>query len=147
MRSHVTEPMRHGRLFLAGDAAHIVPPAGAKGLNLAAADVTVLARAFALLHSTGSTELLDAYSDTCLRRVWRAEHFSYEMTTALHHDSAQTPFESRLQLSRLHRIAESPHAAAELAANYTGLPFGDPGQPGQVRAVEGAASGGHGGEQ
>ncbi|MFJ9585973.1 4-hydroxybenzoate 3-monooxygenase [Streptomyces acidicola] len=123
MRSHVTEPMRYGRVFLAGDAAHIVPPTGAKGLNLAAADVIVLARAFAHLKDTGSTGLLDAYSDTCLRRVWRAEHFSYFMTTTLHTDPEQSPFETRLQLSQLDRIATSEHAAAELAENYTGLPL------------------------
>lgn len=124
MRSHVLEPMRHGRVFLAGDAAHIVPPAGAKGLNLAAADVIVLARAFARLHESGSADLLDAYSDTCLRRVWRAEHFSYFMTTTLHADPEQSPFDVRLQLSQLDRIATSPHAAAELAENYAGLPLG-----------------------
>ncbi|MEY9835138.1 4-hydroxybenzoate 3-monooxygenase [Streptacidiphilus sp. EB103A] len=123
MRSSVTEPMRHGRLFLAGDAAHIVPPTGAKGLNLAAADVTVLAQAFTALHRTGSTQLLDAYSATCLNRVWRAEHFSYFMTTTLHTDPSQSPFDTRLQLSQLDRIATSPHAAAELAANYAGLPL------------------------
>ncbi|MFE6040793.1 4-hydroxybenzoate 3-monooxygenase [Streptomyces sp. NPDC056452] len=120
MRSQVTEPMSHGRVFLAGDAAHIVPPTGAKGLNLAAADVVVLARAFAHLERTGSCELLDAYSETCLRRVWRAEHFSYFMTTTLHTDPAQSAFETRLQLAQLHRIADSPHAAAEFAENYTG---------------------------
>ncbi|ORT58062.1 4-hydroxybenzoate 3-monooxygenase [Streptomyces sp. CB03238] len=124
MRSWVTEPMRHGRLFLAGDAAHIVPPTGAKGLNLAVADVVVLARALAHRHTTGSEELLEAYSDTCLRRVWRAEHFSYFMTTTLHTDPDQSPFDTRLQLSQLDRIATSPHAAAELASNYTGLPMG-----------------------
>jgi p-hydroxybenzoate 3-monooxygenase len=97
---------------------------GAKGLNLAAADVTVLARAFGHLHTTGSTALLDAYSDTCLRRVWRAEHFSYFMTTTLHTDPAQSAFDTRLQLSQLDRITTSPHAAAELAANYAGLPMG-----------------------
>ncbi|MFC7310421.1 4-hydroxybenzoate 3-monooxygenase [Streptomyces monticola] len=123
MRSHVTEPMRHGRVLLAGDAAHIVPPTGAKGLNLAAADVIVLARALAEWHSTGSTERLDAYSDTCLRRVWRAEHFSYFMTTTLHADPAQSAFDTRLQLAQLERVATSPHAAAELAENYTGLPI------------------------
>ncbi|GGZ01064.1 4-hydroxybenzoate 3-monooxygenase [Streptomyces poonensis] len=123
MRSHVTEPMRYGRLFLAGDAAHIVPPTGAKGLNLAAADVIVLARAFAHLKDTGSAELLEEYSATCLRRVWRAEHFSYFMTTTLHTDPEQSPFETQLQLSQLDRIATSRHAAAELAENYTGLPF------------------------
>ncbi|MET9431601.1 4-hydroxybenzoate 3-monooxygenase [Streptomyces sp. NPDC003036] len=124
MRSWVTEPMRHGRLFLAGDAAHIVPPTGAKGLNLAVADVVVLARALAHRAGTGSDELLEAYSDTCLRRVWRAEHFSYAMTTTLHADPAQSPFDTRLQLAQLERIATSPHAAAELADNYTGLPMG-----------------------
>ncbi|MEU9336088.1 4-hydroxybenzoate 3-monooxygenase [Streptomyces sp. NPDC048290] len=124
MRSSVTEPMCHGRLFLAGDAAHIVPPTGAKGLNLAAADVIVLARAFARLTETGSTALLESYSDTCLRRVWRAEHFSWFMTTTLHTDPGQSGFETRLQVSQLDRVASSPYAAAELAENYTGLPLG-----------------------
>ncbi|MFD3455541.1 4-hydroxybenzoate 3-monooxygenase [Streptomyces sp. NPDC058691] len=124
MRSFVTEPMRWGRVLLAGDAAHIVPPTGAKGLNLAAADVVVLARAFAHLRETGSQELLDAYSDTCLRRVWRAEHFSWFMTTALHIDPAHSDFDTRLQISQLDRIAASPHAAAELAENYAGLEIG-----------------------
>lgn len=123
MRSSVTEPMRFGRLFLAGDAAHIVPPTGAKGLNLAAADVVVLARALIQQRTTGSTDLLDAYSDTCLRRVWRAEHFSWFMTTTLHADPEQSRFDTRLQLSQLDRIASSPHAAAELAMNYAGLPI------------------------
>ncbi|QXE32976.1 4-hydroxybenzoate 3-monooxygenase [Streptomyces sp. GMY02] len=123
MRSRVTEPMRHGRVFLAGDAAHIVPPTGAKGLNLAAADVIVLARALIAWRRTGSAELLDTYSDTCLRRVWRAEHFSYFMTTTLHADPAQSAFETRLQLSQLERVVTSRHAAAELAENYTGLPL------------------------
>ncbi|WP_431963330.1 4-hydroxybenzoate 3-monooxygenase [Actinacidiphila sp. bgisy160] len=124
MRSFVTEPMRWGRVLLAGDAAHIVPPTGAKGLNLAAADVIVLARALVLLKETGSTALLDAYSDTCLRRVWRAEHFSWFMTTTLHTDPAQSDFDTRLQISQLDRIAASPHAAAELAENYAGLEIG-----------------------
>ncbi|WP_433337789.1 4-hydroxybenzoate 3-monooxygenase [Spirillospora sp. CA-294931] len=123
MRSLVTEPMRHGRLFLAGDAAHIVPPTGAKGLNLAAADVTVLARAFAHLRRTRSADLLDAYSSTSLRRVWRAEHFSHFMTTTLHTDPAQGDFDVRLQISQLDRVAASPHAAAELADNYAGPPI------------------------
>ncbi|MEU0183257.1 4-hydroxybenzoate 3-monooxygenase [Streptomyces sp. NPDC006207] len=124
MRSFVTEPMRWGRVLLAGDAAHIVPPTGAKGLNLAAADVIVLARAFAALAETGSSALLDAYSNTCLRRVWRAEHFSWFMTTTLHTDPAQSDFDTRLQISQLDRIAASPHAAAELAENYAGLEIG-----------------------
>ncbi len=123
MRSSVTEPMRWGRVLLAGDAAHIVPPTGAKGLNLAASDVVILAKAFEHLHRTGSAELLDAYSDTCLRRVWRAEHFSYFMTTTLHTDPEQSAFETRLQISQLDRIANSEHAAAELAENYTGIPL------------------------
>jgi len=121
LRSSVTEPMRWGRVFLSGDAAHIVPPTGAKGLNLAAADVTVLARAFEQLKSTGSHQALDAYSDTCLRRVWRAEQFSYFMTTTLHTDPSQSDFDTRLQISQLDRIAASPHAAAELAENYVGV--------------------------
>ncbi|WP_030915322.1 4-hydroxybenzoate 3-monooxygenase [Streptomyces sp. NRRL B-24720] len=124
MRSFVTEPMRWGRIFLAGDAAHIVPPTGAKGLNLAVSDVVVLARAFAHLKDSGSTELLDTYSDTCLRRVWRAEHFSYFMTTTLHTDPGQSAFETRLQVSQLDRVSSSRHAAAELAENYAGLHIG-----------------------
>ncbi|WP_405865778.1 MULTISPECIES: 4-hydroxybenzoate 3-monooxygenase [unclassified Streptomyces] len=123
MRSYVHEPMRHGRLLLAGDAAHIVPPTGAKGLNLAVSDVRVLGRAFAELHRTGSEQLLDAYSDMCLARVWQATRFSYDMTRMLHAQPDGDAFENRLQLSRLRRIAASRHAAAELAANYTGLPL------------------------
>lgn len=124
MRSFVTEPMRWGRVLLAGDAAHIVPPTGAKGLNLAACDVIVLARAFEQLARTGSTAGLDAYSDTCLRRVWRAEHFSWFLTTTLHTEPGQSDFDTRLQLSQLERIAASRHAAAELAENYAGGPVG-----------------------
>ncbi|MER5602719.1 4-hydroxybenzoate 3-monooxygenase [Streptomyces sp. NPDC002265] len=124
MRSYVHEPMRHGRLFLAGDAAHIVPPTGAKGLNLAIGDVVTLARALAHRKETGSAELLDAYSATCLRRVWQAERFSYDMTTMLHRIPGATPFEDRLQLARLERIAGSRAAETDLAEGYTGLPFG-----------------------
>jgi p-hydroxybenzoate 3-monooxygenase len=123
MRSYVHEPMRHGRLLLAGDAAHIVPPTGAKGLNLAVSDVRVLARAFAELHRTGSEQLLDTYSQECLARVWQATRFSYDMTRMLHAQQDGDAFENRLQLARLRRIAASRHAAAELAANYTGLPL------------------------
>ncbi|MFG3505347.1 4-hydroxybenzoate 3-monooxygenase [Streptomyces sp. NPDC047821] len=123
MRGWVTEPMRHGRLFLAGDAAHIVPPTGAKGLNLAVADVVVLARALEQWYAHGSPAALDAYSGTCLRRVWRAQHFADSMTTTLHTEPDQSPFETRLQLARLDRIASGGHAAAELAADYTGLPL------------------------
>ncbi|MFR0353036.1 4-hydroxybenzoate 3-monooxygenase [Streptomyces sediminimaris] len=124
MRSHVHEPMRHGRLFLAGDAAHIVPPTGAKGLNLAVGDVVTFARALTHLERTGSAELLDAYSQTCLRRVWQAERFSYDMTTMLHRAPGATPFEERLQLARLERIASSRAAETDLAEGYTGFPFG-----------------------
>ncbi|MEV6945696.1 4-hydroxybenzoate 3-monooxygenase [Streptomyces sp. NPDC051172] len=123
MRSYVHEPLRHGRLLLAGDAAHIVPPTGAKGLNLAVSDVRVLARAFAELHRSGSEQLLDTYSEICLARVWQATRFSYDMTKMLHAQPDGDAFENRLQLTRLRRIAASRHAAAELAANYTGLPL------------------------
>ncbi|WP_434599472.1 4-hydroxybenzoate 3-monooxygenase [Streptomyces sp. A5-4] len=123
MRSHVTEPMRYGRLFLAGDAAHIVPPTGAKGLNLAVSDVRVLARAFEHHRRTGSAELLDGYSDVCLRRVWQATRFSYDMTTMLHSRPDDDAFDERVHLARLHRLAASGPATAELAENYTGLPL------------------------
>ncbi|MDQ1036720.1 p-hydroxybenzoate 3-monooxygenase [Streptomyces sp. V3I8] len=121
MRSHVHEPMRHGRLFLAGDAAHIVPPTGAKGLNLAVGDVVTFARALAHRTATGSDALLDAYSQTCLRRVWQAERFSYEMTTMLHRAPDATPFEDRIQLARLERLAGSRAAEQDLAEGYTGF--------------------------
>jgi p-hydroxybenzoate 3-monooxygenase len=121
MRSHVHEPMRHGRLFLAGDAAHIVPPTGAKGLNLAVGDVVTFARALVHLEETGSAERLDAYSETCLRRVWQAERFSYDMTTLLHRAPDATPFEDRVQLARLRRIATSRAAETDLAEGYTGF--------------------------
>ncbi|MFD8129295.1 4-hydroxybenzoate 3-monooxygenase [Streptomyces mirabilis] len=123
MRSHVHEPMRHGRLFLAGDAAHIVPPTGAKGLNLAVGDVVTFARALVHLEETGSAERLDAYSETCLRRVWQAERFSYDMTTLLHRAPDATPFEDRVQLARLRRIATSRAAETDLAEDYTGFPL------------------------
>lgn len=121
MRSFVSEPMRYGRLLLAGDAAHIVPPTGAKGLNLAVADVTLLARALAAALRGDDAEL-DAYSDTALRRVWRAEHFSYFMTTLLHTDPDADEFARRLQLSHLEYLAGSRAASASLAENYVGLP-------------------------
>jgi p-hydroxybenzoate 3-monooxygenase len=121
MRSFVVEPMRYGRLYLAGDAAHIVPPTGAKGLNLAIADVRVLAEAIASRHRTGSTALLDAYSATCLRRVWRAEHFSWWMTSMLHRPPDGDPFELKLQLSQLRHVVSSHAAATVLAENYVGL--------------------------
>ena len=123
MRSFVVEPMRYGRLFLAGDAAHIVPPTGAKGLNLAAADVRVLSRALSAYYASGSKELLDAYSQTALRRVWRAEHFSWWMTSLLHRFHDETPFHHRLQLSELAYVVSSRAKAMTLAENYVGLPL------------------------
>ncbi|MEW1779448.1 4-hydroxybenzoate 3-monooxygenase [Streptomyces sp. NPDC086777] len=123
MRSYVHEPMRHGRVLLAGDAAHIVPPTGAKGLNLAVGDVVTLARALVHEKETGSPELLDAYSATCLRRVWQAERFSYDMTSMLHTGPGDTPFDARLQLARLGRIASSRAAGTDLAEAYTGFPL------------------------
>ena len=107
MRSFVVEPMQYGRLFLAGDAAHIVPPTGAKGLNLAIADVRVLAEALVAWYETGSSALLELYSDTCLRRVWRAEHFSWWMTSMLHRLPGGDPFDLQLQLSQLRYVATS----------------------------------------
>ncbi|MEY9991889.1 p-hydroxybenzoate 3-monooxygenase [Streptomyces sp. V4I8] len=124
MRSYVHEPMRHGRLFLAGDAAHIVPPTGAKGLNLAVGDVVTFARALTHERETGSAELLDGYSEACLRRVWQAERFSYDMTTMLHRAPDAGPFEDRIQLSRLERLTSSRAAETDLAEGYTGFPFG-----------------------
>jgi p-hydroxybenzoate 3-monooxygenase len=123
MRSFVAEPMRHDRLFLAGDAGHIVPPTGAKGLNLAVSDVIILARALTDRYASGSETALDGYSDACLRRVWRAEHFSYWMTTLLHVDPAASDFELRLQRSHLEYVAASEAAKASLAENYAGLPI------------------------
>jgi p-hydroxybenzoate 3-monooxygenase len=120
MRSFVAEPMQHGRLYLAGDAAHIVPPTGAKGLNLAIHDVRVLGEAIVDWHRTGSTAGLDGYSDACLRRVWRAEHFSFWMTSMLHRLGGD-PFDLKLQLSQLRYVTTSRIAATSLAENYTGL--------------------------
>ena len=107
MRSFVVEPMRYGRLFLAGDAAHIVPPTGAKGLNLAVADVRVLAAGFGAFYSPGTRTALDGYSATALRRVWRAEHFSWWMTSMLHRFHDDTPFQHRLQLAELDYVVSS----------------------------------------
>jgi p-hydroxybenzoate 3-monooxygenase len=121
MRSYVCEPMRHGRLFLAGDAAHIVPPTGAKGLNLALHDVRTLATALVDWFRSGSATGLDTYSDTCLRRVWRAEHFSWWMTQMLHRADDQDAFDLKLQLSQLRYVTTSHAAATALAENYVGL--------------------------
>jgi p-hydroxybenzoate 3-monooxygenase len=121
MRSFVVEPMQHGRLFLAGDAAHIVPPTGAKGMNLAVADVTVLAEALQAFFSGGVASGLDGYSERCLRRVWRAEHFSWFMTSMLHRPPGQDPFEARLQRSQLRYVTSSRAASTMLAENYVGI--------------------------
>jgi p-hydroxybenzoate 3-monooxygenase len=120
MRSFVASPMRYGRLFLAGDAAHIVPPTGAKGLNLAIADVTVLARALVSLLNDRDWEQADCYSDACLRRVWRATHFSWWMTSMLHVEPGHDRFGAELQLSQLRYVTTSRAAATTLAENYTG---------------------------
>jgi len=122
MRSFVQRPMRHGRLFLAGDAAHIVPPTGAKGLNLAVADVALLAPALSALLRRRDAGPADAYSETALRRVWRCTHFSWWMTTMLH--TGHDEFEQQLQLSQLRWVAASAAAATGLAENYAGLPIG-----------------------
>jgi p-hydroxybenzoate 3-monooxygenase len=122
MRSFVSAPMRRGRLFLAGDAAHIVPPTGAKGLNLAVADVTLLAQALVRLLREGRGDLADRYSDTALRRVWRCTHFSWWMTSMLHRHGDD--FDARLQLAQIERVCASEAAQRELAENYTGLPLG-----------------------
>jgi p-hydroxybenzoate 3-monooxygenase len=121
LRSYLVEPMQHGRLFLAGDAAHIVPATGAKGLNLAVADVQVLATALAEFYRSGRTDLLDRYSQTCLRRVWRVQHFSWWMTSMLHRSG--DGFTDRLQLSQLDYLTSSRAAATTLAENYVGLPL------------------------
>ena len=123
MRSFVAEPMRFGRLFLAGDAAHIVPPTGAKGMNLAVADVRVLDRALGAWYARGETRLLDAYSATCLRRIWQVQHFSWWMTSMLHRFEEASAFDHRRQLAELAHVAESRAAGRMLAESYTGLPF------------------------
>ena len=125
MRSVVVEPMRHGRLFLAGDAAHVVPPTGAKGLNLAAADVRVLARALDAFYRNRDESRLARYSDDCLRRVWKGQRFSWWLTTLLHRAETDTSFDRRRQLAELDYITSSRAAMTALAENYIGLPFDD----------------------
>jgi p-hydroxybenzoate 3-monooxygenase len=122
MRAFVVDPMQHGRLFLVGDAAHIVPPTGAKGMNLAIADVRVLARAVGAFYRDGDGRLLDAYSATCLRRVWKVQRFSSWMTRLLHRTD-DGPFADRMQLAELDYVTSSRAASASLAENYVGLPF------------------------
>jgi p-hydroxybenzoate 3-monooxygenase len=123
MRGFVAEPMRHGRLFLAGDAAHIVPPTGAKGMNLAVADVRVLSRALSDYFKHGATEGLEAYSATCLRRVWKAQRFSWWMTSMLHKFPGLSAYDERVQFAELDYVVSSEAAARSLAENYVGLPF------------------------
>jgi len=124
MRSFVAEPMRFGRLFLAGDAAHIVPPTGAKGMNLAIADVQVLAQGLEGFYKPGgSHDALDAYSQTCLSRVWKVQRFSWWMTSLLHRFDDETPFDHRRQLAELEYLVTSRAAAQSLAENYVGLPL------------------------
>ncbi|MBL8551676.1 MAG: 4-hydroxybenzoate 3-monooxygenase [Hyphomonadaceae bacterium] len=123
MRSFVTEPMQYGRLFLAGDSAHIVPPTGAKGLNLAAHDVFVLAGALAAFYRTGAKAKLEAYSDVCLRRIWRAQHFSWWMTSMLHKFPDVAPFDRKRQFAELDAISASEAGSRFLAENYAGHPF------------------------
>jgi len=123
MRSFVAEPMQYGRLYLAGDAAHIVPATGAKGLNLAAADVRVLARGLTAFYKSRAADILDRYSEICLRRCWKVQHFSWWMTHMLHRFPANSPYDNRRQLAELDYVTSSRAAATALAENYTGLPF------------------------
>jgi p-hydroxybenzoate 3-monooxygenase len=123
MTSFVIEPMQYGKLFLAGDAAHIVPPTGAKGLNLAVADVRVLARAFEEFYKRGRKDLLERYSEICLDRVWKVQRFSWWMTAMLHIFKDENPFDRRRQIAELEYVATSRAASQTLAENYVGLPF------------------------
>jgi p-hydroxybenzoate 3-monooxygenase len=123
LRSFVCEPMQYGRLFIAGDAAHIVPPTGAKGLNLAVADVLVLSRALAAKYRHNRQEGLDRYSATCLSRIWKGERFSWYMTTMLHRNHEESEFEQRIHLADLDLVRSSRLSAGSLAENYVGLPF------------------------
>jgi p-hydroxybenzoate 3-monooxygenase len=120
MRSFVVSPMQYGRLFLSGDAAHIVPPTGAKGMNLALRDVSLLARAVTAFFRSGETRLLDAYSTDCLRRVWRAQHFSWWMTSMLHRFPDSDDYQAQLQLAQLAYTVDSRAASTSLAENYVG---------------------------
>jgi p-hydroxybenzoate 3-monooxygenase len=124
MRSFVCEPMQQGRLFLAGDAAHIVPPTGAKGMNLAVADIRVLAHALTEFYRSGDKGLLDTYSGTCLRRVWRAQRFSWWMTSMLHRFDRSDPFQLKVQQAELDYVTTSRAAATTIAENYVGAALG-----------------------
>ena len=123
MRSYVTAPMQYGRLFLAGDAAHIVPPTGAKGMNLAISDVYILAQALTSFYKSGSDTDLQHYSEHCLRRIWKVQRFSWWMTSMLHQFPGASPFDQQVQMAELDYVTSSPTAARSLAENYVGLPF------------------------
>ncbi|HWF13490.1 MAG TPA: 4-hydroxybenzoate 3-monooxygenase [Candidatus Acidoferrales bacterium] len=123
MRSYVVEPMQYGKMFLAGDAAHIVPPTGAKGLNLAVADVRIMAQAFSEFYKTGKTEPLQRYSEIVLRRVWKAQRFSWWMTSMLHRFDTDNAFDGRRQIAELDYVTSSRAAMTTLAENYVGLPW------------------------
>ena len=148
MRSFVVEPMQHGRLFLAGDAAHIVPPTGAKGMNLAVADVRVLSLGLGEFYEAGRSEWLERYSEVCLRRVWKASRFSWWMTSMLHRFDDESDFQYRMQLAELDYVTGSRAASTSLAENYVGLPM-DPEfeaaasrRAGDAQASRGLATGG-----
>lgn len=136
MRSFVAEPMRFGRMFLAGDAAHIVPPTGAKGLNLAMADIWRLSRAMNRFYESGCVKLLDRYSEECLRRVWRAQHFSWWMTSMLHRPETGNAFDFRRQCAELEYVTNSHAAKTSLAENYVGLPFDEAEAGGPLTSVK-----------
>lgn len=123
LRSFVCDPMQHGRLFIAGDAAHIVPPTGAKGLNLAVSDAVYLYRGLEQFYSSGAHDRLHAYSATALKRIWRAERFSWYVTTMLHRNPEETPFEQRIHLADIDYTVHSRAASQALAENYVGLPL------------------------
>lgn len=127
MRSYVCETMQHGNLFLAGDAAHIVPPTGAKGLNLAVSDVIVLAEGLNQFYHSGKPNLLENYSSICLKRIWKAQKFSYQMTTMLHRNFNQSAFDYKIQLAELDYITTSKAGQTNIANNYVGLPIDIPG--------------------
>jgi p-hydroxybenzoate 3-monooxygenase len=124
MRSFVAEPMQKGRLFIAGDAAHIVPPTGAKGMNLAVADIDVLAKALIAFYQHGRSDLIETYTRDCLKRVWRAQHFSWWMTSMLHRLPGASAFDERRQLAELETVTSSTACATFIAENYAGLPLG-----------------------
>lgn len=123
LRSFVTEPMRFGKLFLAGDAAHIVPPTGAKGLNLAASDIAYLSSALIEFYQRNSTQGIDEYSEKCLKRVWKAERFSWWMTHLLHRFETETEFDHKIKQAELNYILDSNAGLTTLAENYVGLPY------------------------